>query len=75
MPQAKYLFPSVPRPDAKRIAPGVHVHALQTQLHQVALQLEAEMLNATIPQIFPLLLRALLGVNVDRGYVYANHAQ
>ena len=41
----------------------------------VALQLEAEMLNATIPQIFPLLLRALLGVNVDRGYVYANHAQ
>ena len=41
----------------------------------VALQLEAEMLNATIPQIFPLLLRALLGVNVDRGYVFANHAQ
>ena len=41
----------------------------------VALQLEAEMLNATIPQIFPLLFRALLGVNVDRGYVFANHAQ
>ena len=41
----------------------------------VALQLEAETLNATIPQIFPLLPRALLGINVDRSYVYANHAQ